>query len=150
MTYACDLIRKEILTSKLSLKVVADTVSTNLNATTNTTIEISNDLLTVCFNRPHPGIISNTTPLNELADYASLDTQTDECDDILSYRKVYAKTFSTLPVIVLNLHSMLTTNTIIARLFSKITVPDRRTRLAPEKLNNITSTKKYTDIKTKV
>ena len=83
-----DLAKKEILTRTSSSNIVTDAVSAGLNttiATATTTLFTSNDLLTRCFDRPHPKIISNSMPPNELDDNMSSDTLINECDDILSY-----------------------------------------------------------------
>ncbi|CAF1084039.1 unnamed protein product [Rotaria magnacalcarata] len=142
---AFDLVKKELLARVSSSHTIANTSSGNINTTTTTTTTntttslASNDLLSFCFDRPQQKIISNSTPLNELYDYMTLDVQINECDDILSFWKANVKSFPTLSAIVCDLFAIPASNTIIERLFSlsKITVSDRRTSLAPDKLNKL-------------
>ncbi|CAF2150930.1 unnamed protein product [Rotaria magnacalcarata] len=90
---AFDLVKKELLARVSSSHTIANTSSGNINTTTTTTTTntttslASNDLLSFCFDRPQQKIISNSTPLNELYDYMTLDVQINECDDILSFWK---------------------------------------------------------------
>ncbi|CAF2119222.1 unnamed protein product, partial [Rotaria magnacalcarata] len=142
---AFDLVKKELLARVSSSHTIANASSGNINTTTTTTTTntttslASNDLLSFCFDRPQQKIISNSTPLNELYDYMTLDVQINECDDILSFWKANVKSFPTLSAIVCDLFAIPASNTIIERLFSlsKITVSDRRTSLAPDKLNKL-------------
>ncbi|CAF4007248.1 unnamed protein product [Rotaria magnacalcarata] len=106
---AFDLVKKELLARVSSSHTIANTSSGNINTTTTTTTTntttslASNDLLSFCFDRPQQKIISNSTPLNELYDYMTLDVQINECDDILSFWKANVKSFPTLSAINLKI-----------------------------------------------
>lgn len=126
-------------------KSVSNTTSTTASsAFTTTTVSNSRNLLTRCFDEPQSSPIMAATPLQELDAYMALDVQIDGKADVLSFWKEHAKLFPTLSEIARDIFSIPASNTIIERLFStsKITVTDRRSSLAPDKVNKLLFLKK--------
>ena len=146
---ALDLIQQELtkrtrapsVDDKFTSKTAATTAS---SASPMTTARSSKNLFTRCFDVAQSSLTIVATPLQELEAYMALNVQIDEKTDVLSFWREHAKLFPTLSEVARDIFSIPAANTIIERLFStsKITVTDRRSSLAPDKVNKLLFLKK--------
>ncbi|CAF1550982.1 unnamed protein product [Rotaria sordida] len=139
------LVKQELL--KRVLPQLVEAVSTDSKPVVKTSITSfeatkfvnSNDLLSLCFDKP--SVISKPvlTPLNELDNYMTSDAQLHENEDVLLFWKENAESFPILLSMVCDLFAIPASNMTLDRLFSSSnnTVTDRRTSLAAIKLNKL-------------